>query len=87
MVLFALTVHDAGQGIDQAWIDEVTERFKQGSRADGGGSGLGLAIVKRIVERHDGEVKVRNHPDGGLEVMIELPLHDDGHQAFTPNHY
>ena len=38
------------------------------------GSGLGLAIVKRITELHGGTVDLRNHPDGGLEVTVSLPL-------------
>jgi two-component system osmolarity sensor histidine kinase EnvZ len=83
-----LTVRDQGEGIRPEDADSLMQPFVRGESArTTQGSGLGLAIVKRIVERHDGEVKVRNHPDGGLEVMIELPLHDDGHQAITPNHY
>ena len=66
----ALTVHDAGQGIDQAWIGEVTERFKQGSRADGGGSGLGLAIVQAIAKRHGARLSLHNHPNGGLVATL-----------------
>lgn len=47
----------------------------QGDKARGGvGSGLGLAIIKRIVDRHDGCITLKNRPEGGLCVRIELPL-------------
>lgn len=65
-----LSVHDAGQGIDQAWLGEVTERFKQGSRADGGGSGLGLAIVQAIAKRHGATLTLDNHQHGGLIASV-----------------
>jgi two-component system sensor histidine kinase QseC len=68
-----LIVHDAGQGIDPQWIGEVTERFKQGSRADGGGSGLGLAIVQAIAKRHGATLSLQNHPRGGLQAMVQWP--------------
>lgn len=71
-----LTVHDAGQGIDQAWLGEVTERFKQGSRADGGGSGLGLAIVQAIAKRHAARLSLHNHPQGGLIATINWAASD-----------
>jgi two-component system osmolarity sensor histidine kinase EnvZ len=38
------------------------------------GSGLGLAIVKRIVDIHQGQISIRNREQGGLEVIISLPI-------------
>ena len=38
------------------------------------GSGLGLAIVERISRLHQGEVSVKNHPDGGLQIWVKIPL-------------
>ncbi|HAR76285.1 MAG TPA: two-component sensor histidine kinase, partial [Psychrobacter sp.] len=38
------------------------------------GSGLGLAIVDRIARLHHGTVEAINHPDGGLQVCIRIPL-------------
>ena len=36
------------------------------------GSGLGLAITKKIVERHGGDIRAFNSPEG-LEIRIRLP--------------
>ena len=37
------------------------------------GLGLGLSISRQIVERHNGELSVRNRPHGGAEFTIHLP--------------
>jgi signal transduction histidine kinase len=37
-------------------------------------SGLGLSIVQAIAESHHGAASVRNHPGGGAEFTIDLPL-------------
>jgi signal transduction histidine kinase len=34
--------------------------------------GLGLAIVDAVAQAHDGRTGVRNTPDGGADVWIEL---------------
>ncbi|RUO69392.1 two-component system sensor histidine kinase EnvZ [Idiomarina ramblicola] len=69
-------VTDDGPGIPEEQQDKLFEPFTQGDKARGGvGSGLGLAIIKRIVDRHDGDIKLQNRPEGGLCVRIELPLY------------
>lgn len=70
-----VTVRDHGDGIAPELLARVFEPFTQGDKARGSeGSGLGLAIIRRIVEAHSGGVSLRNHPEGGLEVMIQLPI-------------
>jgi len=69
-------VTDDGPGIPEEQQENLFEPFTQGDKARGGvGSGLGLAIIKRIVDRHDGDIKLQNRPQGGLCVRIELPLY------------
>ncbi|MDK2124059.1 ATP-binding protein [Parachitinimonas caeni] len=71
-----LRVSDHGPGIAADAIDEALKPFHRldsARRADGG-SGLGLAIVDRIVRLHRGELHLQNRSEGGLEVVIRLPL-------------
>jgi len=38
------------------------------------GGGLGLFLVFNVVRKLGGEVDVRNHPDGGAQVRLAIPL-------------
>lgn len=70
-----LQVRDHGPGIDEEQLPELLQPFVRGEAArTTQGSGLGLAIVARIVKMHHGHMEIHNHPDGGLEVSIHLPL-------------
>ncbi|MEE8418365.1 MAG: ATP-binding protein [candidate division Zixibacteria bacterium] len=42
-----------------------------------GGSGLGLVIVKKIVNEHDGRIKIGSSTEGGTAAVMELPLRKD----------
>ena len=69
------SVRDHGQGIEESQIPELLQPFVRGESArTTQGSGLGLAIVARIVKMHKGTLDIRNHPDGGLEISVSLPL-------------
>jgi two-component system sensor histidine kinase BaeS len=41
-----------------------------------GGSGLGLSICKTIVEAHDGTITAQHAAAGGLQIQIDIPLHN-----------
>lgn len=70
-----VNVKDNGQGIPEEQIEALMQPFVRGNEARTiQGSGLGLAIVKRIVDIHQGEIKISNHPNGGLNIMILLPM-------------
>ena len=50
-------IKDFGQGIDDAYVDTIFEKFSTGPTGSGGqteGTGLGLAICKAIIEAHNG---------------------------------
>jgi signal transduction histidine kinase len=71
-----LRVRDHGPGIPDALLKRVTEPFfrvESSRNRDSGGTGLGLAITKDLVESMGGELHLRNHPDGGLEVELIVP--------------
>jgi signal transduction histidine kinase len=66
---FRLVVSDNGPGIDPAVIDRIFNPFFTTRDT---GTGLGLAIVHRIVEAHDGTVRVRNVDGGGARFEIAV---------------
>lgn len=70
-------VVDTGEGIPEADLDNVFERFfrSDAARADAtGGAGLGLAIARRIIEDHGGSVFARHTPGGGATVGFRVPV-------------
>lgn len=72
-----LEIDDDGPGIPDALQRQVFEPFfrMEASRNRGtGGIGLGLATVRAIVFDHGGTVELRNRKDGGLRVVMALPL-------------
>lgn len=70
-----LSVRDHGGGIEESKIPELLQPFVRGESArTTQGSGLGLAIVARIVKLHKGLLNIKNHPEGGLEITVSLPL-------------
>lgn len=68
-------VQDSGIGIEQQYIERVTERFfrvdKSRSR-EKGGTGLGLAIVKHIMEAHGEEFFIESTPNVGSTFSFTL---------------
>ncbi|MFP2908561.1 two-component system sensor histidine kinase NtrB [Pyxidicoccus sp. 3LFB2] len=64
------TVRDGGPGFREEDLPHVFEPFFSKRR---GGTGLGLSIVQRILEEHQGLIRLRNHVSGGAEVTLLLP--------------
>ena len=71
-----LRVSDHGPGIAPADRAHALEAFAQiePARATGGHCGLGLAIVRRIAAGCGGSVVLEDAVNGGLEVVVRLPL-------------
>ncbi len=69
-------VEDTGCGIDQEDLPKIFERFFQAKRSSGanlGGIGIGLTLTKRLVELHNGEIRVESEVDQGTTFTITLP--------------
>jgi signal transduction histidine kinase len=69
---YVLRIKDTGDGIaDDVLPDRIFEPLVRGQK--GQGSGLGLAIVKKIVEMHNGVIRVGSRVGVGTEMVIWLP--------------
>jgi two-component system CheB/CheR fusion protein len=70
-----IEVADRGPGISPDKQPNIFERFERaGASANVGGLGLGLYIVRRIVEAHQGTVRVQSGLGQGTRFIIDLPL-------------
>ncbi|KNX39492.1 histidine kinase [Luteipulveratus halotolerans] len=72
----ALSVESSGEHLDPATVATLTEPFQRGAertRDRHPGVGLGLAIVDSITRAHDGTLTLTPRPEGGLQVVVELP--------------
>ncbi|HEY7466117.1 MAG TPA: HAMP domain-containing sensor histidine kinase [Dehalococcoidia bacterium] len=70
----SLIVADDGEGIPDADLPHVFDRFYQADVARSkGGSGLGLSIARWIVDEHGGRISAHNNDHGGATVVVELP--------------
>ncbi len=70
-------VSDTGIGIPEAERDKVFDAFYQvdsSSTREQGGTGLGLSIVRRLVEGHDGTVRIESNQPTGTVFVVSIPV-------------
>lgn len=71
-----LQMRDRGNGIPEAEQTRLFTPFSKISTTPTAGEtshGLGLAIVKRLVDAHNGTIRVDSGREGGTNVTVELP--------------
>ena len=71
-----LAVRNTGAPVAAEAVPVLFEPFRRlgEDRVRGrGGVGLGLAIVRSIVTAHQADLQARPRPDGGLEIVIDIP--------------
>jgi signal transduction histidine kinase len=68
-----LRVEDNGPGIVPAQINKIFDPYFTTKQAKNG-TGLGLYIAKKVVEDHNGSIKVDSTPGTGTTFTIRLPL-------------
>ena len=72
--LTEISVCDTGVGMEE---DEINKIFNPFFTTKEEGTGLGLAITHRIVEEHDGEIKVNSSPGKGSRMLVRLPASEE----------
>lgn len=68
---------DNGVGVPQEQLPRLFDVFYRGDAArtaPGNGSGIGLAVVKKSCDEMHGSVRAENGADGGLRMIVTLPL-------------
>ena len=72
-----IRIRDAGPGIPPEELEKVFEpyyRLEPARSLEGGGTGLGLSIARNIADLHGGTLVLQNHPAGGLEAILTIPV-------------
>ncbi|MCT8137736.1 GHKL domain-containing protein [Anaerobacillus sp. CMMVII] len=69
-------IEDNGQGISEADLPHIYERFYRGEKSRNrktGGVGIGLSIVKALVDAHKGKIMIESEQTKGTKVVVSLP--------------
>jgi len=78
-----VSVTDDGKGIDPELVEHVIEPFYT-TKPEGEGTGLGLAIARRLARSWGGDLRARNHEDGGAVFTLLLPVVEPGSDDSSP---
>jgi two-component system, NtrC family, nitrogen regulation sensor histidine kinase NtrY len=70
-----LTICDNGPGFPEHLMAKLFEPYVTTKPK---GTGLGLPIVKKIVEEHQGSIRVENQAEGGAHISVSLPIFHQG---------
>ena len=69
-----IDVADNGIGFEQKYEHKIFELFQRlHGKTDFAGTGIGLAICKKIIENHNGYIKVKSEPGKGSVFSVFLP--------------
>lgn len=82
-----IAVRDTGIGISKENQERIFDEFEQirqqAEQRHREGSGLGLAIARRIVEAHEGNLRVSSAPGKGSTFTVTLPVRAKRNEIIT----
>jgi PAS domain S-box-containing protein len=68
-------VTDDGIGMNPDKLDDIFEVFQRlHTREEFEGTGIGLSVCRKIVDRHDGGIRVESSPGDGSTFYVTLPV-------------
>jgi two-component system sensor kinase FixL len=70
-----IAVSDTGQGLPEAFAEQIHARFA--TSKSGTAMGIGLSISRRIIEAHGGTLVAENRAQGGATFRFTLPLFEE----------
>lgn len=79
-----VSVADTGEGIPEADLEGIFDRYETGARVGDSGSGtagLGLAIARRIAALHGSALELHSRPGFGTKVSFTLPRAADARRT------
>lgn len=81
-----ITIKDNGIGFKPEHAERIFETFQRlHGQAEYPGTGIGLSIVKKIVERHQGSIRVESQPGEGSKFILTLPVAQNASIATLKN--
>jgi len=72
-----ICINDNGKGVDSEDVPYIFNKFYQSKNQNTikpEGSGLGLAICKQIIEKHNGNIKLKKINKKGTSFVFQLPF-------------
>ncbi len=77
-----IEVMDQGQGIPKEIQETIVEPFFT-TKPTGKGTGLGLSLAFKIIEDHNGSLRIDSQPGVGTRVIVTLPIQET-EQPYEP---
>lgn len=68
-----IAIHDSGKGFEAADLHQLFDRFYRGKNGSMTGFGIGMSLSKSIIQRQNGTIAAKNHPEGGALFRIRFP--------------
>ena len=68
-----ISIRDSGMGIAEEHLKKIFDPFFT-TKPVGQGSGMGLSISYKIIEQHNGHIRVASTPGKGTKFTIQLPI-------------